>query len=355
MRVYIRKITNMHKTVFVFFLCVTISFGALFGFLYKAKTERGDLSGNRVFHIESGEDIRSIASRLERERLVSSRWYFLWSAWRGGLRGRVQAGDFVIPGNRTAPEVVSILRVSEGRPAEISLTFPEGWTAEKITARLSANQFDGEKFLELARHPIPEWKEKFPFLKLLPEGASLEGFLFPDTYVFQLDAAPEDLVESMLRNFGTRCDKNIRSEIEKQGKNFYDVIILASILEREIGTAHQTQEDIDRDRKMVSDIFWRRLSDGHRLESDATVAYIRGETKVKHSIEDISVDSPYNTYAHAGLPPGPISNPGLSSIQAAVFPIPNTFYFFLNNPETGKTFFAETFEEHKANKRKNGL
>ncbi len=127
----------------------------------------------------------------------------------------------------------------------------------------------------------------------------------------------------------------------------YDALVLASIVEGEVRT--------DADRRMVADLFLRRIASGMPLQSDATVRYALGETKVKHSLADLAVDSPYNSYTNKGLPPGPVSNPGLSSIRAAFDPLPNPYVYFLNNPETGQTVFAETFEEHVANKAKNGL
>ncbi len=324
-------------------------------FLYRAKTVKSGFSGEKLFHIEVGEDITSIAKRLERERLVASKWYFLWSAWRGGLRGNVRAGDFVIAGRRTAPEVIVILRSEEGKPKEITLTFPEGWDSKKIAARLNANRFDGDRFLALVKEPLPEWREKYVTLQNLQEGSSLEGFLFPDTYTFLLSATPEDIIEKMLRDFETRFGDDLRREATRQEKSIFDIVVMASILEREIGTANQSLETIERDRKMVSDIFWRRLGDGHALESCATVQFVLGSNKPQLSFEETRTPSPYNTYINKGLPPGPIGNPGIVSLRAALFPTTNDFYYFLNNPETGETFFAKTLEEHGRNKVQNGL
>lgn len=347
----------MVRKILFGFLCLVVVAGAAAGvFLYQAKVSKGSFVGEKLFSIESGEDIASIAVRLHEERLVASKWYFLWSAWQGGLRGKVRAGDFIVPGRLTAPDVVVILRSDEGKPKEITLTFPEGWDSKKIAARLSANQFDGNGFLMLATDPPPELTARFPVLSTLPDGASLEGFLFPDTYTFHLEATPESILEKFLQNFEVRLSNDLLEETNRQGKTVFEIVTMASIVEREIGTANQSPDTIDRDRRMVSDLFWRRLKDDHALESDATVQYARGgEAKIQHSFEETRVSSPYNTYVNKGLPPGPIANPGLVSLRAAIFPLPNAFYFFLNNPETGETFFGRTFEEHLANKKKNGL
>lgn len=345
----------LKKILFSFFVILIVAGVGAGVFLYQARTAKSTFVGEKVFHIEAGEDITSIAERLESERLVVSRWYFLWSAWRGGLRGKVHAGDFVILGKLSAPEVAVTLLSKEGKPMEVTLTFPEGWDAKKMAARLSVNRFDGEGWLALVNDPSPDWRVTYPILSSVPIDASLEGFLFPDTYTFRLDATPRDILEKMLRNFETRFGDNLRLEAIRQGKSVFDVVILASILEREIGTANQSAEVIERDRKMVSDLFWRRLADNHALESCATVQFVLGTNKPQLSFEETRTDSPYNTYINTGLPPGPIGNPGLVSLRATLFPTANDFYFFLNNPQTGETFFAKTFEEHQRNKSANGL
>lgn len=250
----------MVKKIVFFVGVLVVCAGVFVGvFVYRAKSVKSIFVGEKVFHIETGERVTAIALRLEEERLVSSRWYFLWSAWRGGLEGNIRAGDFVIAGKLTAGEVVTLLLSEEGKPTEVTITFPEGWDAEKIATRLSANRFDGEAFLRLVMKPRHEWKEAFPILETLPEGASLEGFLFPDTYTFLLSASPDDIIEKMLRNFETRFNEELRSEASRQGKSVFDIVIMASILEREIGTANQSDEDIARERGMVSDLFFGDL------------------------------------------------------------------------------------------------
>ena len=346
----------VRKLLFVLLgVCCVTGIGAGV-FVYRAQSVKSEFVGERLFHIDEHENVFSVAKRLESDHLVVSRWYFLWSAWRGGLRGKIHAGDFVIPGRLTSPDVVTVFLMNDGKPKEITLTFPEGWMAKQMAARLSANGFDGDGFLALVERPLSAMTAKYPILASLPEGASLEGFLFPDTYTFLLSATSENILAKMLQNFEVRFTPDMREEASRQGKSVFQIVTLASIVEREIGTVNQSAEDIARERGMVSDLFWRRLADGHALESDATVQYARGgEAKVQHSLDDIAVDSPYNTYANKGLPPGPISNPGLVSLRAALFPIANDFYFFLNNPKTGQTFFSKTFEEHVRNKAANGL
>ena len=189
--------------------------------------------------------------------------------------------------------------------------------------------------------------KKYSFFSLLPKGVSLEGYLFPDTYFFSQKLTSEDIVKKFLTNFDNRLSSSLREEIKKQGKKLEDIIIMASIIEREVKN--------EEDKKTVGGIFWNRIKNGQPLQSCATIAYILGENKKQYSFEDTRIDSPYNTYLNQGLPPGPISNPGLSSIEAAVYPNGNTYNYFLSDPETGKTIFSRTIEDHNANKYKFGL
>lgn len=338
--------------IFLVFILAGVGAGV---FLHRASTVRSEFSGERVFMVEEGEDAVSVGERLSAEGLVPNKWYFLWSAWRMGLQGRLHAGEYVIPGKLSAGEVVSVFLSTAGKPEEVTLTFPEGWTAVKIADRLSVNHFDGERFLQLVQNPDSEIRNTYPLLANLPESASLEGFLFPDTYTFRLTATPEDILQLFLKNFSVKFDASLRDKARVEGKTVFDIVTMASILEREVGTTAQKAADIERERSIVSDIFWRRLADGHRLESDATLAYALGTNKIQHSVADTENSSLYNTYAHVGLPPGPISNPGLISLRSALSPISNEYYYFLNNPNTGETVFSKTFDEHVANKNKNGL
>jgi UPF0755 protein len=230
----------------------------------------------------------------------------------------------------------------------VTIVFPEGWDIRKMAERLETSNFPGDEFLNLAMHPKEEWRGKFPFLKDMPKNASLEGFLFPDTYTFANDASAETVIMTMLENFGRKWKAVLDTDtLILNQKTLFDIVVFASIVENEVVSSS--------DRKQVADIFWKRLAIGQPLQSDATVKYILGKNKIQHSIEETRVESAYNTYIHPGLPPGPISNPGLDALTASVSPTPNPYYYFLSDPETGETVFSVTFEEHVENKQKHGL
>ncbi|EKE10807.1 MAG: hypothetical protein ACD_15C00197G0001, partial [uncultured bacterium] len=243
---------------------------------------------------------------------------------------------------------IRILVEGKTKPSYVRVTFPEGWTAEDMAERLNEKNLPGDRFLEIAKNPPSETVGQFGFLKDMPAGASLEGYLFPDTYFFAPEESAENIVLKMLKNFDNRLSEKFRKEIETKGRDIFGTITMASIVESEVKT--------EADRKIVSGIFWNRLEIGMALQSDATVSYaLGGEKKIQHDAADINIGSPYNTYRFKGLPPGPVSNPGISSIEAAINPEETDYLYFLNNPETGKTFFSVTFEEHVRNKAENGL
>lgn len=303
--------------------------------------------GNDIVRVEisEGEDIVSIANNLEEKELIGSQWVFLFGVWLDGLGGTFQAGTYDLSHSLSPADIAMVFSQGEARSRDIWVTFPEGWTAKKMAERLSEKGFDGKGFLDIVQNPSDEIVSIFSFLQDRKKENSLEGYLFPDTYSFFPSATPQEIVEKMLQNFDRRVSESMRTEVGN--RKLSDVIIMASIIENEVR--------ILQDRKLVSGIFWKRIDEGIRLQSDATLAYALGTNKIQHSIEETQMDSPYNTYRYAGLPPGPISNPSIESIQAALHPITSEYYYFVSNPDTGETLYGKTFEEHQINKQKAGL
>ncbi len=313
-------------------------FSVVRGVEYSRGSERTDI----VFTVEEGQDIRVLARRLHVAGIIGNEWSFLLHAYRDERWKRVLAGDYLINGSLSIPELFVIFQDGDTGNHGVRVTFPEGWTAAEMAARLGASGFSEAAFLEIVENPGNDLLSDYPFLANLPADASLEGFLFPDTYFFDPEGGPDGIVRKMLDGFESKAWPTLSAS----GKR-YDDLVLASILETEVRTSG--------DRRLVADLFLRRLDAGMPLQSDATVRYALGETKVKHSLEDLEIDSPYNSYKYPGLPPGPVSNPGVDAIEAALYPTPNPYWYFLNNPETGETVFSVTFDEHVANKGRNGL
>jgi UPF0755 protein len=218
---------------------------------------------------------------------------------------------------------------------------------KQFSERLTANGFDGAGFLEIVKNPSQGIISDFSVLSGKPAGASLEGYLFPDTYKFSKEATPEVIVRKILTE-GTEAKlSGLKKTVENQNKSFFEILTMASIVEMEVTTPE--------DRTLVSGIYWNRIKVGQPLQSDITIAYILGEKKKQYSFADTRTVSPYNTYLNTGLPPGPIDNPGLDAIQAAIYPKNSDYNYYLSDPETGQTIFSKSLDEHNANKAKYGL
>lgn len=321
--------------------------GGFFVIDHRTVSSHGSRGSLQVVEIMPGENVVDVATKLSDVGVVSWRGYFVYYIWKEDLRHTLVAGKYQLSGKMTIPEIAKVVARGDIVPKGVTVTFPEGFDSRKMAERLNANGLPGDAFLDLVKHPKSEWRDEFWFLKDMPQDASLEGFLFPDTYTFAFDTPADAIVIRMLKNFENRFPDAAKTDIAKQGKSVFDIVTLASIVEDEVRTGS--------DRKLVADLFWRRIASGMPLQSDATVKYVRGESKVQHSIEETRVDSPYNTYVNKGLPPGPISNPGTESLMAVIAPTPNQYVYFLSDTSTGETVFSVTFDEHKLNKTKHGL
>ncbi|MCU0679940.1 MAG: endolytic transglycosylase MltG [Planctomycetes bacterium] len=246
---------------------------------------------------------------------------------------------------------------------EKTIRLHEGWTTREI-GQYFENQgmFQSEELLELVGFPQIDYRQEkkmptpkdyskdFSFLDDKPTYYGLEGYLFPDTYSIYEDATLDEVVRKMLKNFDRKLSSKMREDIKKQGKTIYEIVTMASILEKEVPM--DTLKNDNKNAKIVSGIFWQRIDNGQPLQSCATLAYVLGINKAQYSYEDTKVASPYNTYLYKGLPIGPIANPSLLALQAAIYPTPNNYNYFLSPTDTKEIVFARTYEEHLRNKAK---
>lgn len=322
---------------------------ASFHFSVRYRSERMHaLSGAPVlFSVLRGDRTTDVARHLKEASLISSELEFLYYLLESKQWGKFVAGQYAFSGEISFQGIAEKLTTGDIVPRSVRITFPEGFTAKQMANRLSENNLPGKEFFRLIGSPTKELLEISPLFGGLPPDATLEGFLFPDTYEFLLQAEAQDIVALFLKNFDRRFDESLRKEMARQQKNVFTVVTLASLLEVEVRS--------ESDRKMVSDLFSRRLAIGMPLQSDATVRYVLGIDKAQYSGSDIATDSPYNTYIYKGLPKGPIDNPGIVSLRAALFPTANDFWYFLSDQKTGETIFSRDFEEHKRNKSLHGL
>lgn len=296
--------------------------------------------------VMEGDDVWTIAQKLEKAGIIDSKIFFVAGAWQDGLLGTFRSGMYLFSRSISPADMALSLSRGEALLRDVRVTFPEGWTIDEMAKRLNEKGLAGDIFSEISKHPSDAMRTQYDFLATLPDGASLEGFLFPDTYYFLPETTGEDIVNTMLETFDKKTFA-LKQECLKQQKNFFALVTMASILEGEVRT--------DNDRSVVSGIFWKRIASDMRLQSDATLDYILQSGKIQHGVKDLETDSPYNTYRYAGLPPGPVGNPSLSALDAALHPTDSSYLYFLSDPQTGKTYFAKDFEEHKANKIKVGL
>ncbi|MDQ7030038.1 MAG: endolytic transglycosylase MltG [Ardenticatenia bacterium] len=306
----------------------------------------GDDDTPVIFVVEPGETAVTIAHRLEAEGLITDANLFRRLLVYRGADQKLAAGTYQLRRTMTMDEI--ILALQAGRPEEIVITIPEGWRAEEIATHLEAQGlFSADAYLALVRDPA-RFREEFPFLQDVPAGTTLEGFLFPDTYrVVKGEADPEAFIRMQLATFDRRVTKELREGMAAKGMTLYEGIILASLVEREAV--------VDDERPLIAGVFENRWRDGMLLNADPTVQYALGYQedqgtwwKRPLTLEDLEVDSPYNTYKYPGLPPGPICNPGLAAIRAVALAPPTDFYYFVARGD-GTHVFARTLEEHLQN------
>lgn len=304
------------------------------------------------FVVEPGESAAQIAERLEQEGLITDASLFRLYIRHRGIDAKLEAGEFELSPGMTMPEIAEALQ--QARVQEVVVTIPEGLRAEEIAEILTENDVtDGDAWLALVRggDPRAAGVPDYDFLRDRPQGASFEGYLFPDTYRFPVRSQPGEILRIFLDNFDARVSPELRQEAASKGLTLHQVLTLASIVEREAVRADE--------RPLIAAVYLNRLAQGMYLNADPTVQYAMGYQpdtgqwwKSPVSLEEYSsVISPYNTYLNPGLPPGPICNPGLSAIEAVIRPAETDYLYFVATGDGGHVF-ARTLEEHEANIRR---
>jgi len=310
----------MKKITLLILIFLTLGIFFIWQGIYLPK----DLFGEeKFFLVEKGQGLFQIAEDLEKEGLIKNAFYFKTYVLLKNQARSLQAGEYLLSPSMRISEITQ--KIISGDIVKEEITIIEGWNLKDI----------GFYF---------ENRGMFQAEELYDERADLEGYFFPDTYQTRRGATLEEIIKMVTGNFNKKLTKELREEIERQGKTISEIVTMASIVEKEV----QTLED----KEIVSGIFWERIKEKKPLQSCATIAYIKGVNQWRYSSEDTRIESPYNTYLNLGLPIGPISNPGLDSIKAAIFPKKTDYNYFLNDPETGKTIFSKTLEEHNIAKVK---
>ncbi|MBI4812685.1 endolytic transglycosylase MltG [Candidatus Falkowbacteria bacterium] len=327
--------------VSVMVLILVIAAGGFFYVYHRIQTPAAMVGENRQITIEKGLSIKQIAARLEGDGLINSVFYFETYVYFEGINS-LQAGDYVLNPSMSIPEIATALSGGLVNRDEVRVTIPEGFTVKQIDERLA--QFGLIKPGELLNFDagpfLPQPLGSNGYHRLVSEE---EGYLFPDTYIFDRNSSAKDIWQKMYDNFNKKVAFEMLTEILGQRRSLYDIVILASIVQQEASIT----EEMPR----IAGVFYNRLAINMPLQSDATVNYITGKGMRRASMEDTKIDSSYNTYKYKGLPPGPICNPGLDAIMAAIWPEKSDYYYFLH-PLNAPTVFSKTEAEHRANKAK---
>lgn len=306
------------------------------------------MAGNspRKFTIAEDESVDSICQRLQSEAYTPSGMLFCSYLIYSGLDRMIQSGTFTLAPNLTGLEIAKI--ISDPTARDIQLRIYPGWRLEEIAESidLAGFSFSGEELLKYAYAP-PE--DVIDMLNL-PEGASLEGYFYPATYSLEPKIDLKSAVNVILAEFLKETQEpGLQEAIAQHGLNLHEALILASIIERETRASEE--------KATIASVFYNRLAVGMPLQTDPTVQYALGHDKTSQSwwkpaltMDDLKIDSPYNTYLYAGLPPGPISNPSLETLEAVAYPQQTPYFFFRAKCDgSGTHVFSITYEEHLGN------
>lgn len=305
----------------------------------------GDDDTPIAFLVEPGETAAEIAARLEREGLISDAELFRRHVQYHDLDAGIEAGEFTLRQTMTIPEIAWALQQGQ-RPEQVVMV-QEGLRLEQVAEAVAAQtDIPQDEFLSLVTTGWRDVEFPFDFLADLAPAATLEGFLFPETYRLPENGSASDLVGRMLATFDERVTPEIRAAAANRGLSVYELVTLASIVEREAV--------LDEERRLIAGVYFNRLEADWFLSACPTVQYGIGEASdwwPVLSLDDLELDSPYNTYRNLGLPPGPICSPGLASIRASAYPADTDYYFFLVDcaKDDGSHLFAVTEDEHLNN------
>ncbi len=317
-------------------LIILIILGGLVALYYYFNLPVNFGKGSAVFTVEKGETVRSVALNLMDDGFIRSDLFFITLMRLSKKTRSIKAGEYEFDLETKNTKILSVL--SKGIVVTIKFTIPEGYNLKQIAQRLESQGIvDSEAFLGASSDKTLLDKYKIPF-------ETAEGFLFPDTYIIAKGLDGSQIAEIMIKKFFESL--NDIPYVDYTRDELIKTVIIASLVEKEA--------QLEEERAIIAAVFYNRLNKGKRLESCATVQYILGKTKERLLFSDLKIESPYNTYLHPGLPPGPIANPGADSLKAAVSPADVDYLFFVSKND-GSHYFSSTYNEHlKAIKKFSG-
>jgi len=331
--------SSSKKFKYVVYFAIFILFSQ---FLYNSYwVTPGTNKDNAVtINIPEGSNLKEVAKELKKQNVITSKTLFKMKAKSMGLDTKVQSGIFRV---NLPQNLESVLKIVTTPPTENKVTIPEGYKISQIDDLLTEKGLilEGE-FIEC----VQNCQIDHSVLKYISSQnvRNLEGFLFPDTYFISQDSFTSlDLILKMLNNFEAKLPTNYQELASNLPlTDLYSVINMASIIEREVLS--------QKDKQLVSGILWKRYRSNWSIDADAALLYLKKDNKI--TTKDLKSESPYNIRRFKGLPPTPISNPSLSSIEAALNPIESDFWFYITTLDTGEVIYAETLDQHNANVNK---
>ena len=286
-----------------------------------------------IISVLPGMSTVDIATMLQKDKLVNNPLSFRMEAKFRGLEGSLQAGEYEIISGMSNREIIEVL--SKGQVRHKTFTVPEGYTIEQIAKKIEADGLGkADEFRKAAQNYAP-----YPYMETDNPNVifKAEGFAYPSTYYLSPGSSEKEILATMVREFNAQLTEQLREEAKNKNLSIRDLVNLASLVEKEAVFPEE--------RPLIAGVFLKRLSINMPIQSDTTIQYILGVQKKEITIADTKIDSPYNTYKYAALPPGPIASPSISTITAVLNPKETNYLYFVADLE-GHHQFTETYQEH---------
>ncbi|MGN1004793.1 MAG: endolytic transglycosylase MltG [Oscillospiraceae bacterium] len=302
------------------------------------KTKNEDGETVKETKVVKEADVDYVAEQLQENGIIEHKWLFKLFASVTNSDRKMQPGTYTLDTNMDYRAIVTNLGSTSANRATVSVTFVEGSTIDQVFALMEEK---GVCTVAELQNMAATHDYAFSFLQDIPLGDyhRLEGYLFPDTYTFYMNEDAKTAINKMLVNFDAKFTEEMREQVAQSDYSIRDILIIASLIEKETD---------GEDQKTIASVIYNRLNNtsetGGKLQIDATLAYINGGKVPTEA--DKEIDSPYNTYLYAGLPAGPIANPGMAAIRAAMNPEETGYYYYVLNPETNRHEYSKTYNEH---------
>lgn len=335
-----KKKTKLQILLYIILLLVVIGTWG-FKFLIIGSDKPVSTKENAVVReviIPDGSSSARIADILKNTGIIRSKFAFKKYLKDNELDRKLRPGQFTLDTSMNYEELSLELTTRGKKKATHIFTIPEGYELEEIADVLEQKGFiNRTEFMKLALNP-QKYEAEYEFIKYIPNGNSLEGYLYPETYEVYVDANTETILKKMLSQFEKIYQEKLKTSIE-EGKDLNELMTMASIVEREA--------KIDQERPIIASVFYNRLNKNIKFQSCATIQFALKDRKTRLLNKDLEIESPYNTYKYLGIPPGPIASAGLASIEAALNPTKTDYLYFVVNPkgESGSHNFAANYNE----------